>query len=59
MGQYELDLHVLVFNHFSTEAEIINGYRSMARRFLPDNNFVFDTSEIMKMINTTKDGLQE
>ena len=31
----------------------------MARRFHPDNIFGFDTSEMMKMINTAKDGLQE
>ena len=31
----------------------------MARRFHPDNNFGFDTSEMMKMINTDKDGLQD
>ena len=31
----------------------------MARRFHPDNNFGFDTSEMMKMINTAKYGLQD
>ena len=30
----------------------------MARRFHPDNNYGFDTSEIMTMINTAKEGLQ-
>ena len=57
VGQYELDLHVLGLNYSSTEVEIIEAYRSMARRFHPDNNFGFDTSEMMKMINTAKDGL--
>ena len=31
----------------------------MARRFHPDNNHGFDTTEIMKMINTVRDGLQD
>ena len=31
----------------------------MARRFHPGNNFGFDTSEMMKMINTAKEGLQD
>ena len=31
----------------------------MARRFHPDSNFGFDTSEMMKMINTAQDGLQD
>ena len=30
----------------------------MARRFHPDNNYGFDTTEMMKMINTAKEGLQ-
>ena len=38
---------------------MIKGYRSMARRFHPDNNFGFDTSEMMKMINTAKVGLED
>ena len=29
----------------------------MARRFNPDNNYWFDTTEMMTMINTAKDGL--
>ena len=29
----------------------------MARRFHPDNNYGFDTTEMMTMINTTKFGL--
>ena len=35
------------------------GYHSMARRFHPENNFGFDTSEMMKMINTAREGLQD
>ena len=31
----------------------------MARRFHPDNNYGFDTTEMMTMINTSKDGLQD
>ena len=31
----------------------------MARRFHPDNNYGFDTTEIMTTINTAKEGLQE
>ena len=30
----------------------------MACRFHPDNNYWFDTSEMMTMINTAKEGLQ-
>ena len=31
----------------------------MARRFHPDNNYGFDTTEMMKSINTAKEGLQD
>ena len=31
----------------------------MARRFHPDNNDDFDTTEMMTMINTAKDGFQD
>ena len=31
----------------------------MARRFHPDNNYGFDTSEMMTMINMAKEGLQD
>ena len=41
-GQYPLNLHVPGLNHFSIEVEIMKSYRSMARRFHPDNNFGFD-----------------
>ena len=38
---------------------MIEGYRSMARRFHPDNNYGFDTTQMMTMINTAKEGLQD
>ena len=58
-GQYPLNLHVIGLNYSSTEAEMIKGYCYMARRFHADNDFGFDTSEMMKMINTAKDRLQD
>ena len=33
-------------------------YYSMARRFQPDKNIGLDTTEMMKMINEAKDGLE-
>ena len=59
VGQYDLNLHVLGLNYYSTFAEMIKGYRSMARRFHPDNNYGFDTTEMMTMINTARYGLQD
>ena len=44
VGQYDLNLHDLGLNYSSTFVEIIKGYRSMARRFHPDNNYGFDTT---------------
>ena len=38
---------------------MIKGYRSMARRFHHENNYGFDTIEIMTMMNTAKEGLQD
>ena len=58
-GQYDLNLHVLVLNNYSTLAEMMKSYRYMARRFHPGNNDGFDTTEIMTMINTARDGLQD
>ena len=58
-GQYHLNLHVLGLNYSSTFVEIIKGYRSMACRFHPDNNYGFDTTEMMTMINTAKEVLQD
>ena len=57
-GQYHLNLHVLGLNYSSTFVEMIKGYRSMARRFNPDNNYGFDTTEMMTMIKTAKEGLK-
>ena len=57
--QYDLKLHVLGLNNYSTFAEMIKGYRSMARRFYLDNNYEFDTTEMLTMINTAKEGLQD
>ena len=59
MGQYDLNLHGLGLKYSSTFVEMIKGYRSMARRFHPDNNYGFDTTEMMTMINTAKEGLQD
>ena len=39
VGQYDLNLHVLGLNYSSTFVEMLKGYRSMARRFQPDNNY--------------------
>ena len=59
MDQYHLNLHVLGLNYYSTYAEVIKAYRSMACRFHPDNNYGFDTTEMMTMINTARYGLQD
>ena len=56
-GQYHLNLHVLGLNYSSTYVEIITSYRSMACIFHPDNNYGFDTSEMMTMINMAKEVL--
>ena len=56
-GQYHLNLHVLGLNYSSTFVEMIKDYRSMARRFHPDNNYGFDNTEMITMINTAKEGL--
>ena len=53
-GQYHLNLHVLGLNYYSTYVEMITSYSSMARIFHPDNNYGFDTSEMMTMINMAK-----
>ena len=45
--QYHLNLHVLGLNYSSTFVEIIKGYRSMDRGFHPENNYGFDTTEMM------------
>ena len=58
MGQYHLNLHVLGMNYSSTFEEIIKGYRSMDRRFHPDLNCGYDTTEMMTMIKRAKEGLK-
>ena len=59
MGQYDLNLHVLGLKYSSTFVEMIKGYRSMACRFHLDNNYGFDTTEMMTMISTAKEVLQD
>ena len=44
VDKYHSNLHVLGLNYYSTFAEMIKAYRSMARRFHPDNNYGFDTT---------------
>ena len=44
VGQNDLNLHVIGLNYSSTFVEMIKGYRSMARRFHPDNNYGFDST---------------
>ena len=58
-GQYNLNLHVLGLNYSSKFVETITGYRYMAHRFHPDNNYGFETSEMTTMINMAKEGLQD
>ena len=53
-GQYHLNLHVLRLNYYSTYVEMITSYRSMARRFHPDNNYGFDTSEMIMGLTLQK-----
>ena len=57
--QYPLNLYVLGLNYSSTEAEMKKAYHSMARRFHPDKNIGLDTTEMMEMINESKDGLED
>ena len=38
---------------------MIKAYRSMARIFHSDNNYGYQTTEVMTMINTAKDGFQD
>ena len=59
VDQYHLNLHVLGLNYYSTFTEMIKAYLSMACRFQPDNNYGFDTTEMMTMINTARYGLQD
>ena len=56
MDQYELNLYVLDLNSNSKITEMNKAYRSMARRFHADKNIGLDTTKMMTMINTAKDG---
>ena len=58
-GPYPLNLYVIGLNYSSTEAELKKSYYSMARRFHPDKNIGLDTTEMMKIINEAKDGLED
>ena len=49
VGQYDLNLHVLGLNYSSTFVEMIKGYSSMARIFQPENNYGFDTTEMIQL----------
>ena len=44
VNQYHLNLHVLDLNYNSTYTEMIKAYRSMDRRFHPENNYGFHTT---------------
>ena len=57
LDQYPLTLSVLDLNSNSTITELNKAYRSMARIFHPDKNIGLDTTKLMKVINTAKDGL--
>ena len=51
LDQYDMKWHVLDLNYNSTFTEMIKAFRSIARRFHPDNNYGFDTTEMMTMVN--------
>ena len=57
LDKYQLNLYVLDLNYNSTITEFNKAYSSMARRFHHDNNYGFDTTEMMTMINTANFGL--
>ena len=38
---------------------MIEGYHSMTRRFHPENNYGFETREMMTMINTDRERFQD
>ena len=56
---YPLNLYVLGLKYSSTEAEMKKAYYSMAHRFHPDRNFELDATEMMKIINEAKEGLED
>ena len=57
LNQYQLNLYVLDLNSNSTITEFNKAYRSIAPRFHPEKNIGLDTTKMMTMINTAKDGL--
>ena len=57
--QYPLNLNVLGLNYSSTEAEMKKAHYPIARIFRPDKNIGLDTTEMMKIINEAKDGLED
>ena len=57
LDQYHLTLYVLDLNSNSTITKFNKAYCSMACRFHPNNNYGFDTTEMMTIINTAKDVL--
>ena len=59
LDQYHLNLNVLDLNYNSTYTKMIKGYRSIARRFHPGNNYGYHTTEMMTMINKARYGLQD
>ena len=52
-----MNLYVLDLNYNSTITEMNKAYRYTPRKFHPDNNDGFDTTEMMTMIKTAKFGL--
>ena len=59
LDQYHLNLYVLDLNYNSTITETNKAYRSIARRFHPNHNYGFDTTEMMTTLNMAKQGLQD
>ena len=54
LDHYHLNLYVIDLNYNSSITEMNKAYGSMAHRFHPDNNYGFDTTEMMTMVNTAK-----
>ena len=59
MTKFSKEQNDLKMKYSSTFVEMIKGYRSMAHRFHPDNNYGFNTTEMMIMIKMAKEGLQD
>ena len=56
---YPLILYVPGLNYSSIEAEMKKAYYYIAHRFHPDKNIGLDTTEMIKMINEAKFGLED